>query len=77
VTYLWDEYSLPPLATKCAEYEVAEFSRVVLLRSRCLVGRRSKPVVWKIKLYYWRKMYTWMARAVYKSSHLDPEAAYG
>jgi hypothetical protein len=29
----------------------------------------------ELKLYYW-KVYTWMARAVYKCSRLDPKAAY-
>jgi hypothetical protein len=54
-----------------------KFSRVVLLSSRCLVRRRSKLVDWTIELYYWRKKYTWMARAVYKCSRLYPKAAYG
>jgi hypothetical protein len=67
---------LPPRAAKCAEYEVVKFSQVVLLGSRCLVRRRSKPVDWRIELYYCRKEYTWIARAVYMCSRLDPKAAY-
>jgi hypothetical protein len=37
-----NEYSLPPLAAKCAEYQAVVNSRVVELGSRCLIRKHSK-----------------------------------
>jgi hypothetical protein len=57
------------------EYPSVELSRVVVLGSRPVEGDTANELI-KGQPLLLRK-YTWMARAVYKCSRQDPEAAYG
>jgi hypothetical protein len=50
--------------------------RVVVLDSRPVAGDTINELIVNQTLLL-RKRYTWMAKAVYKCSRLDPEAAYG
>jgi hypothetical protein len=52
-----------------------ELSRVVVLGSRPVEGDIVNELIKSRALLL--KEYTWMARAVYKCSRQDPEAAYG
>jgi hypothetical protein len=58
-----------------AECPSVELSRVVVLGSRPVEGNTVNGLI-KGQALLLRK-YTWMARAVYKCSRQDPEAAYG
>jgi hypothetical protein len=49
--------------------------RVVVLDSRPVEGDTVNELIENQALLL--EGYTWMARAVYKCSHQDPEAAYG
>jgi hypothetical protein len=49
--------------------------RVVVLTSRPVEGDTVNELIDNQTLFL--KEYTWMARAVYKCSRQDPEAAYG
>jgi hypothetical protein len=49
--------------------------RVVVLASRLVEGDTVNQLIDNHTLLL--KEYTWMARAVYKCSRQDPEAAYG
>jgi hypothetical protein len=52
-----------------------ELSRVVVLGSKPIEGDTVNALIESRTLLL--KGYTWMARAVYKCSRQDPEAAYG
>jgi hypothetical protein len=52
-----------------------ELSRVVVLGSRPVEGDTVNELIESRTLLL--KKYTWMAKAVYKCSRQDPEAAYG
>jgi hypothetical protein len=52
-----------------------ELSRVVVLGSRPVEEDTVNELIKSQTLL--PKQYTWMARAVYKCSRQDPEAAYG
>jgi hypothetical protein len=52
-----------------------ELLRVVVLDSKPVEGDTVNELIESQTLLL--KEYTWMARAVYKCSHQDPEAAYG
>jgi hypothetical protein len=54
---------------------VVELSRVVVLGSRPVEGGTVNELIDNQTLLL--KENTWMARAVYKCSRQDPEAAYG
>jgi hypothetical protein len=58
-----------------AECPFVELSRVVVLGSRPVEGDIVNELIKSQALLL--KEYTWMARAVYKCSRKDPEAAYG
>jgi hypothetical protein len=58
-----------------AECPSLELSRVVVLGSRLVEGDIVNELIKSRTLLL--KEYTWMARAVYKCSRQDPEAAYG
>jgi hypothetical protein len=58
-----------------AECPCVELSRVVVLGSRPVKGDIVNELIDNQTLLL--KEYTWMARAVYKCSRQDPEAAYG
>jgi hypothetical protein len=58
-----------------AECPSVELSRVVVLGSRLVEGDIVNELIESRTLLL--KEYTWMARAVYKCSRQDPEAAYG
>jgi hypothetical protein len=58
-----------------AECPFEELSRVVVLDSRPIEGDIVNELIDNQTLLL--KEYTWMARAVYKCSCQDPEAAYG
>jgi hypothetical protein len=49
--------------------------RVVVLGSRLVEGDAVNELIGNQTLLL--KEYTWMARAIYKCSRQDPEAAYG
>jgi hypothetical protein len=49
--------------------------RVVVLANRHVEGDTVNELIDNQTLLL--RKYTWMARAVYKCSHQDPEAAYG
>jgi hypothetical protein len=49
--------------------------RVVVLANRPVEGDTVNELIDNQTLLL--RKYTWMARAVYKCSHQDPEAAYG
>jgi hypothetical protein len=53
-----------------------EILRVVVLDSRTVAGDTVNELIVNQTLLL-RKRYTWMARAVYKCSRQDLEAAYG
>jgi hypothetical protein len=53
-----------------------EVSRVVVLDNRSLEEIIVNELIGNQTLLL-KEKYTWMARAIYKSSHLDPKAAYG
>jgi hypothetical protein len=57
------------------ECPFVELSRVVVLGSRTVEGDIVNELIKSRALLL--KEYTWMARAVYKCSRQDPEAAYG
>jgi hypothetical protein len=52
-----------------------ELLRVVVLGSRPVEGDTVNELIENQTLLL--KEYSWMARAVYRCSHQDPEAAYG
>jgi hypothetical protein len=52
-----------------------ELSRVVVLGSRPIEGDTKNELIKSRTLLL--KEYTWVAKAVYKCSLQDPEAAYG
>jgi hypothetical protein len=54
---------------------ILELSRVVILDSRPVEGNTVNELIKSQTLLL--KEYTWMARAIYKCSRQDPEAAYG
>jgi hypothetical protein len=54
---------------------IMELSRVVVLGSRPVEGDTVNELIESRTLLL--KKYTWMAKAVYKCSRQDPEAAYG
>jgi hypothetical protein len=54
---------------------IMELLRVVVLSSRFVEGDTINELIENQTLLL--KDYTWMARAVYKCSRQDPEAAYG
>jgi hypothetical protein len=54
---------------------IMELSRVVVLGSRLVKGDTVNELIENQTLLL--EGYTWMARAVYKCSRHDPEAAYG
>jgi hypothetical protein len=53
---------------------ILELSRVVVLGSRPVEGDTVNELIKSRTLLL--KEYTWMARAVYKCTRQDPEAAY-
>jgi hypothetical protein len=59
---VWNEYSLPLLEVKCAEYPIVGISRVLVLDNRCLRGAVNELI--RNRTLLLRKEYTWMARAV-------------
>jgi hypothetical protein len=58
-----------------AECPSVELSRVVVLGSRPFEGDTVNELIKSRTLLL--KEYTWMARAVYKCCHQDPEVTYG
>jgi hypothetical protein len=54
---------------------IMELLRVVVLGSRPVEGDTVNELIENQTLLL--KEYSWMARAVYRCSHQDPEAAYG
>jgi hypothetical protein len=58
-----------------AECPSVELSRVVVLSSKPVEGDTVNELI-QVQTLLLRK-YTWMARAVYKCSRQDSEAAYG
>jgi hypothetical protein len=68
------------MSTHCCDVYVQSahmwnFMRLVVLGSRPVEGDTINELIENQTLLL--KEYTWMARAVYKCSRQDPEAAYG